>query len=169
MAVPFDEASATFNQPNLFELVQAEYARSVSKEGKVDIPIIETAPGQYHYFNNKGKRVDLRELYKAKSGGGVYDYILQASGKRFFGRYDVVIHFQMLEAKETGVTYTTQIHAYPHNGALRFFARKLGTVERYFKKNADKIGNIAQSIGEGLTQRKEVILASYAQTKDTKL
>ena len=167
MAIPFDSASALLNQPNLLELVQQEYARSVSEHGKVDIPVIETTPGQYHYYNNKGKRTDIRILHRGSTTDGVYDCILQASGKRFFGRYDVVVHFRMVEAGESDVEYVTQVHAYPHNGALRFFARKLGTIERYFKKNADKIGSTAQTIGEGLMeQQQKVVVASSESSTD---
>jgi hypothetical protein len=78
--------------------------------------------------------------------------ILKASGKRFFGNYDVIIHVQFQDASDEGVIYTAQVYAYPHNGPMRFFARRLGTVERYFRKNTSNIELLACSIGQGLAE-----------------
>jgi hypothetical protein len=148
--VQFESASGVLMQPNLVQLIQQEYAQSVSSSQKVLYPITATAPGQFHYFNRKGQRTEVIELYRKQTDEGTFDYIVQASGKRFFGRYDVIIHLQVVDAAEAGVAYTAEIHAYPHNGALRFFARKLGTVERYFKKNTGTITSVAKKVGEGL-------------------
>jgi hypothetical protein len=150
--VPYDSATRILDQQDLLQIVQAEYARSISKEGSVKFPIIQTATGQFHYVNEKGQRTDIVELHRSRSEEGAFDIILQASGKRFFGRYDVIIHVQFQDASDEGLVYTAQVHAYPHNGPMRFFARKLGSVERYFRKNTSKIELLACSIGQGLAE-----------------
>lgn len=154
VAVPFRTASDVLKQSDLVQLIQQEYANQRSKEGgKAAFPLIATAPGKFHYFNNKGKRTDVQELYRKQTADGTFDYIIQASGKRFFGHYDVIIHLQITDTSETGIAYTAYIHAYPHSGTMRFFARKLGTVERYFKNNTESISDIAQKVGEGLCKQ----------------
>ena len=151
--VSYDSATRILDQQDLLKIVQAEYARSISKEGSVKFPIIETAPGQFHYVNEKGQRTDIVELHRSQSEEGAFDIILQASGKRFFGLYDVIIHVQIQDASDAGVVYAAQVHAYPHNGPMRFFARKLGTVERYFRKNTSNIESLACNIGQGLAEQ----------------
>jgi hypothetical protein len=155
--IPFDSAARILDQQDLLEIVQAEYARSISEEGSVKFPIIETAPGHFHYINQKGQRTDIVELYRSQSEDSAFDIILQASGKRFFGHYDVIIHVQVQDASADGVVYTAQVHAYPHNGPMRFFARRMGSVERYFRKNTSNIEWLACSIGQGLAEKEELL------------
>lgn len=151
--IRFDTACEILTQPDLYQMLQDEYARSVSKNGKVDFPIIETKPGHYYYVNADNQRTDIVELYRQQTEAGVFDVVLKASGKRFFGHYDVIIHVQILDAVDAGVTYFADVNAYPYNGAMRFIARRLGMVERYFKKNTDDILWVARKIGTGLSDR----------------
>jgi hypothetical protein len=150
--VSYDSATRILAQEDLLNIVQAEYARSISKEGTVKFPIIETAPGKFYYINEKNQRTDIIELYRSQSEDGAFDIILQASGKRFFGLYDVIIHVRILDASAAGVAYTAKVHAYPHNGSMRFLARRLGTIERYFRKNTSNIEGLACNIGQGLAE-----------------
>ncbi len=152
LPVPYPALTTMLKKPDLVSAVQHEYARSVSKTGKVDLPILQTAPGYYHYFNEAGDRVDITELCRKESGDHC-DYIVRASGRRFFGRYDVIVHLQIIDAKEIGAIYTAQIHAYPHNGPMRFLVRKLGSIERYFRKNTRAIESVARKITEGLAEQ----------------
>jgi hypothetical protein len=151
--VHFSAATNILNHPGFIQAVQDEYARSISKDGKVKFPIIETAPGIYHYVNGKKQRTDIAELFRGKTEDDSFDLIYHATGKRFFGTYEVIIHLKTIDADAAGVVYTAQVHAYPHNGPLRFLARRLGVVERYFKKNTSDIAWVARKISVGLTER----------------
>ncbi len=151
--VPFDVATGILNHPDFLQSVQDEYARSISKDGKLKFPIIETTPGSYHYVNAKNQRTDIAELFRGKTEDDAFDLIYHVTGKRFFGTYEVIIHLRAINADAAGVVYTTQIHAYPHNGPLRFLARRLGVVERYFKKNTTTIDWMARKISIGLAER----------------
>jgi hypothetical protein len=148
--VGFEQAVDMLSRPDSVQRVQEEYARSVSEDGKAAFPIVEDKPGAYHYVNAEGRRTDVVERYRGTSGEDRFDVVLQASGKRFFGRYDVVVHVRVVDAAESGSAYVAQIHAYPHNFFARFLARNLGLVERYFGRNTARIEQIAQKICAGL-------------------
>ncbi|MBT8042707.1 MAG: hypothetical protein KJN98_06020, partial [Pontiella sp.] len=150
IAIGFDAATRALGRNDLLKAVRNEYTRSISKSGKVDIDVVETAPGRYHYFNDRNKRVDIIELYRKQTDETSFDIVMQASGKRFFGRYDVIIHVRVIDALDAGVVYTARIHAYPHNGPIRFLARRTGAIERYFRKNTRTIDWVARTICEGL-------------------
>lgn len=151
--VRFDIACSILSKPDLYQMVQDEYASSVSKDGTVDFPIITTKPGHYYYINRENQRTDIVELYRQQTETGVFDVILMASGKRFFGTYDVLIHVQVLDAATAGVAYVADVHAFPHNGTMRFIARRFGVVERYFKKNTNEIQWLAKKLGTGLSNK----------------
>jgi hypothetical protein len=153
LPLSYGTATALLDNENLLKTIQSEYAHSVSRNGKVLFPVIKSAPGKYHYTNASGQRTDIEELYRRSSGDGTFDIILQASGKRFFGRYDVIIHIQILDASDIGVAYTVQLYTYPHNRTWRFLARRTGTIERYFNKNTANIQWVAQQIGTSLAER----------------
>jgi hypothetical protein len=148
--VRFDDAASVLKQPGLVQAVQKEYARSVARDGKVQFPIIKTAPGTYHYVNKKNQKTQITELVRKQTAKDTFDMVYHAEGKRFFGKYEVIIHLRAIDADAAGVVYTAQIHAYPRNGPMRFFARRLGVVERYFRKKTDVITDISTRICTGL-------------------
>jgi hypothetical protein len=156
LTVEFDTACRILIQPQLLQAVQEEFIRSISKTGKVDFPVIETAPGTYYYINEKGKRSDITEHYRRKTNEHTFDYIVQASGKRFFGGYDVIIHLQVIDAEPAGIIYSVNTHAYPRNMLTRFSARKLGPVKNYFKKKMKLISYVAREIALGLCEKEQV-------------
>ena len=155
LPIDFETACRVLEQSKLVEAVQEEFIRSVSGNGKADFPIIGTGGGRYHYINEKGKRTDIAELYRKQTDVYSFDYIVQASGKRFFGGYDVIIHLQVVDAGSIGVVYSVSIHAYPHNGITRFSARKLAPAKKYFKKKMKLISYVAREVGLGLCQKEE--------------
>ena len=150
--LPFDLFSKILNRPDLLPAAQKEYARSVAVDGKIKFPIIQTAPGVYYYINHKNQRTDIRKLARKQTGADTLDLILQASGKRFFGKYDAIIHLRFAQADSAGVIYAAQIHAYPHNPAWRFFVRRLGVVERYFNQKTAVIEHIVKTVSVGLSK-----------------
>jgi hypothetical protein len=71
-----------------------------------------------------------------------------------------LIHVHAIDAGEFGTVYTAAIHAYPHNGPLRFFARRLGTVERFFKRKTLLIVNITDKICADMENSSSFVLES---------
>lgn len=142
----FDAIVHYLSQPDLVQRIQGEYRRSVSKDGTIDFPIVEAGNGAYYYVNEKNQRTDLFELCRRQTSDSSFDLIYRATGKRFFGEYEVLIHIRAIDAGSAGTIYTASIHAYPHNGPVRFFARRFGTVERYFQRKTRLIARVSTRI-----------------------
>jgi len=142
----FNAAVSYLNQPDLVQRIQREYRCSVSKDGTIGFPIVGTGNGAYHYINEKNQRTDLFELYRRQTSDITFDLIYHAEGKRFFGKYEVLIHICAIDAEPAGTVYMATIHAYPHNGLLCFFARRFGTVERYFQRKTRLIARVSTRI-----------------------
>jgi hypothetical protein len=146
LPIQFDTACAVLGRGDLIQAMQAEFAQSISKNGAVDFPIITDGPGKYHYINEKGKRTDITELYRKQTDDVSFDYIARASGKRFFGGFDVVVHLQVIDMKDAGVVYSVNTHAYPRNWLTRFSVREIGVTKEYFKKKMKLISWVAREI-----------------------
>lgn len=153
LLVDFKTACRVLEKSNLLEAIQIEFIRSISQTGEVDFPVIETSPGVFYYINEKGKRSDITELYRKQTDEHSYDYIVQASGKRFFGGFDVIIHLQVIDAGSAGIVYSVNTHAYPRNLVTRFSARNLGPVKNYFKKKMQLISWVAREVALGLSEQ----------------
>lgn len=130
------------DQPRLIPRLQRSYSTPTGGGPS----IIERSPGSYYYVNKNESRTEIYERFCRATADDTYDLILQAYGKRFFGSYDVIIHIQFIDTQMKSTTYTAEVYAFPRNMALRFFARRLGIVERYFKKNTPFIARIAQRV-----------------------
>ena len=146
------------SQPDFIQWIQAEYRRSVSKDGTVSFPIVATGNGAYHYINKKKQRTDITELYREQTSDTTFDLIYHAKGKRFFGTYEVLIHVHAINAGDAGTIYTATVHAYPNNGPLRFFARRMSSVERYFERKTKLIAQITGKICSGMEEPVPFIL-----------
>ncbi len=131
LPIRFDAAVALLNQPDLILYIQKEYRTSISADGN----------GAYHYFNEKNQRTEIFELYRQQTSETSFDLIYLACGKRYFGRYEVLIHIRAVDAETAGTLYIAEIHAYPRNATRRFFARRFGTIERYFQQKTRKIAH----------------------------
>ncbi|MEA2068710.1 MAG: hypothetical protein U9P12_05875 [Verrucomicrobiota bacterium] len=155
LPIDFQTACRVLERSKLVEAVQEEFVRSVSGNGKADFPIAGTGQGKYHYINEKGQRTDITELYRQQTDDYSFDYVVHASGKRFFGHYDIIIHLQVVDADPSGVIYSVIIHAYPHNGITRFSARKLAPAKKYFRKKMKLISYVAREVGLELCEKEE--------------
>jgi hypothetical protein len=155
LAIDFGTACKTLEQQELVKAVQEEFARSVSENGQVDFPVLDDGGGKYHYINEKGHRTDIKELYRKKTDNHSFDYIIWATGKRFFGRYDVIVHLQIVDAGTMGIAYSVSTHAYPHNWLTRFSARKVAPTKKYFNSKMRLISYVAREVGIGLCEKEE--------------
>jgi hypothetical protein len=150
--IPFEKLSAAMARPDLIPAAQREYARSVASDGKIKFPVVADAKGCYHYINEKGQRTDIIELARKQNGLDSLDIVLIAGGKRFFGKYEAIIHVRFSNADTAGSIYAAEVHAYPHNPAWRFLVRRLGMIERFFKKKTSVIEDIVKAVGLGLSR-----------------
>ena len=148
----FDAVVHYLSQPDLIQRIQGEYRSTVSKDGTIDFPIIDAGNGTFYYVNEKKQRTDILELFRKQTSDSTFDLVYHAKGKRFFGKYEVLIHIRTVDAGAAGTIYTASIHAYPHNGPLRFFARRFGTVERYFQRKTRLIARVSTKICTGLDE-----------------
>lgn len=154
LQINFKTACQALEQPKLVQAIQDEFCKSVSKNGQVDFPILQLSPNDYYYINERGKRTDITELYKKQTDDHSYDYIVKASGKRFFGKYDVIVHLQIVDAGDAGVIYSVNVHAWPHSWLTRS-SHKIGLTKNFFKKKMQLISWVAREIGVGLCERQE--------------
>lgn len=146
----FDATTRYLSQPDLVQRIQQEYRRSVSKDGTVDFPVLSTGQGSYYYINENNQRTDIIEQYRRQTSVSSFDLIYYATGKRFFGKYEALIHIRAIDAGPAGTIYAASVYAYPHNGATRFLARHLGTTERYFRRKARMIARVSARICIGM-------------------
>lgn len=146
----FDAAAHYLSQSNLIHRIQDEYRKSISKDGTLDFPVIETGNGAYYYVNEKDQCTDLFELFRQQTSASTFDLIYHAMGKQYFGKYEVLIHIRAIDAEPAGTIYVAKIHAYPHNGPLRFFARRFGVVDRYFQRKTRLIAYVSTKICNGM-------------------
>lgn len=152
VAVGFSSATTVLTRPDFLSAAQAEFVRAFPELVAGGVTVTTTAPGEYHYINEEHHRTDVVELYRQSTDVGTFDIVLLASGRRFFGSYDAIIHIRLLDAATAGTAYTAQIHAYPRSFATRFLARRFGTIERYFAQSSTDIAWLAGQIIAGLSQ-----------------
>jgi hypothetical protein len=140
----FETVVRYLNEPELVRRIQQDYRRSISKDGTVDYPILDSGHGSYYYVNEKKQRTDISELYRVQTSESSFDLAYHAEGNRYFGSYEVLIFVRIIDAGPAGAVYTASVHAYPHNGPIRFLARRFGTVEKYFKRKTRTIAWVSQ-------------------------
>lgn len=150
--VDFAQALKVFAHPDLLVNVQAAYTEKVLEEGAPEFSIQQTSETEYHYVNRKGERTDIAEVMRAKTSGETFDIVLYSTGKRFFGKYQAVIHVQLLDCGEAGVGYVASVYAYPENAVSRFFARHLNLVEKYFNKKTEHLTEMITVISTSLCE-----------------
>ncbi len=154
LPVKFDTVCSVMSSPDLVTAAQEEFARSISENGTVDFPVIETSPGRYYYINEEGDRTDIVELYKKQTDANSFDYIILASGQRGIGYFDVVVHLQVINLGQSGIVYSAAVHAYPHSWFTRV-SHTLGLTRSFFRKKMKLITWVAREVGTGLCEREE--------------
>ena len=150
MAVAYAGMARAFAAPDLLGDLQREYARQLPPGEQPEFVIEQTAPGLYHYVNRHGQASYIREVHRAARGESATELVLHTWGKRFFGRYEAVIHVTVTAGTERDLGYATVVYAYPENGMSRFLARHLGLVERYFRSKTAELEALSVRLGDAL-------------------
>ena len=147
LALAYAGMARAFASPDLLGDLQREYAHQLPAGEQPEFVIRQTAPGFYHYVNRHGQESFIREVHRAEHAGPVTELVLHAGGRRFFGRYEAVIHVAVYPVEPGELGYTAIVHAYPENGVSRFLARHLGLVERYFRSKTEEIEALSSRLG----------------------
>ena len=150
MDLAYSGMARAFASPDLLGDVQREYARQLPVGEQPEFVIEQVATGSYHYVNREGQESFIREVHRGEHEGPVTELALHTWGRRFFGRYEAVIHVAVRPAGARHVEYTAVVYAYPQNGVSRFLARHLGLVERYFRNKTDEIEQLSVKLGAAL-------------------
>jgi hypothetical protein len=157
----YGAAMLVFESPSLLTDVQAAYASLLPDGEKPEFLIQQAAPKAWFYINRKGERTDITEIARKQTSDTAFDIIYYSAGKRFFGDYQAVIHVQISKDAEQS-RYAAMVYAYPENAFSRFFARRLGLVERFFKKKTAEMSGIISTITCNLCEKEEERAASGA-------
>ena len=86
--------------------------------------------------------------------------LFRVDGERFFGNFKVVLALQAWPEGLGKTCYRAEIWAYPENGAVRFFVRQLGLIERFFRKKTGEIELIARDVVLQLNREQLVTFAA---------
>ena len=144
--VNFDAALKVLRHPDFITRIQDAYCELIDDDGIPEFTIQQTSSNTCFYVNRKGERTDITELLRRETAEGCFDIILYSVGKRFFGKYQALIHIQVTKDGKNKSRYVAAVYAYPENAVSRFFARHLGLVERYFKKKTGQMTGIVTAI-----------------------
>lgn len=152
--VDYAQALNVMDEPGLLQNVQDAYCKLIAKDGTPEFTIQQCSSNTYFYVNKDGERTDIAEVLRKKTSGSTFDIVYYSAGKRFFGRYEAVIHVQISDDGDAGSRYVASVYAYPENAFSRFFARHLGLVDRYFKKKTGEMTGIITTITCSLCDEK---------------
>ena len=144
--VNFDAALQVLRHPDFITHVQDAYCELIDEDGTPEFTIQKTSTNTYFYVNRKDERTDITEVLRRETAEGCFDIILYSAGKRSFGKYQALIHIQVVKDGKNKSHYVAAVYAYPENAFSRFFARHLGLVERYFKKKTGQMTGIVTTI-----------------------
>ncbi len=148
--LPYEGLARAFSSENLLGDLQREYTRQLPAGERPEFVIVQTQPGLYHYVNRSGQESHIREVHRGAHEGPITELVLHTWGKRFFGRFEAVIHVAVRPDEAGGVTYDALVYAWPDNGVSRFLARHLGLVKQYFRSKTREIEALSTRIGAAL-------------------
>ena len=135
-----------------------EDAWEVTEGEEVLFDILQEDEVTYTYTDRKNRPTKVIELGRFvtvnEDGEDQLDSIFHSSGKRFFGKFELLSHMTVIaDPDQEGWTrYHTRVYVYPRNGFSRFFARHLGLVERFFKKETSNIEGYATRITQHIVK-----------------
>jgi hypothetical protein len=149
VAVGYAGLARAFRSPDLLGSVQREYARQLPECESPEFTIQQRAPGDYYYVNREQHASFIREIHRAEHEGPVTELVLLARGRRFFGDFEALIHIGVAPLDDR-LRYEAKVYAYPEAHLMRFLARHLGLVERYFRRKTRDIEALSTRIGVSL-------------------
>jgi hypothetical protein len=154
--VPFHQAALLFGSDDLLQSVQDSYERLLP-EGETPEFVIETlASNQWTFVNKQAQTSIIEEIHRDAGSDETIRVIYFSMGRRFFGYYRSVVDVVIQRDTNSGESrYDVTVFAYPQNAFMRFFARHLGAVERFFHSKTDEITELSVNICRDLAMRED--------------
>jgi anti-sigma B factor antagonist len=155
--VPFAVVLYLFERDDVLTVIQEEYARLLPPGEEPEFVVQQDAPNQWSYINRKNQPSVITELYRDVSGEGEAECLYYTTGRRFFGDFEALTHVQIFDMGDR-IRYEVRVYAYPESDTVRFFARHMGLVRRYFVDKTSELTDLTIRIGANLIelQQKEL-------------
>jgi hypothetical protein len=151
---PFGRAAAMFLDDGVLADVQAAYARQLPPGETPEFVVHQLAPGLYSYVNKDRQRSEVRELYKALGADDALNAAYLAQGKRFFGRFEALIHLYARPTDDGAVAYDLNVYARPDSALCRMIGR-LPPVQRFFAAKTREVADLSARPCAHLTRQSE--------------
>lgn len=158
IAVAWSSAQGMLGRQRLLDDVQRAYAASLPAGKKANFTIV-ARPGStnvWHYINKDNEPSDITEVARFGPEADCAELLFRVEGERFFGNFQVVLALRAWPDGKGQTKYRADIWAYPMNGAVRFFVRQLGLIERFFRKRTGEIEQIARDVALQLNREQQL-------------
>ena len=165
--VKFATALRALKQEDL--LGQIESAWEATQNEEIYFKINQEDDVTYSYIDRKGHPTTIIEIGRffttRADGKQQLDMLFYSKGKRFFGHFEAISKMTAWPSDTEGeTTYSSCVYAYPKNGFSRFFARHLGLVDRFFRKETKVIEDYAADISRYIASAIDVEPESHTPT-----
>lgn len=146
--VPVDyvQMLTVLTSDDLLTTVQSAYEAILEDDEEKEFTITRTGETRYSFVNSKGETSEIFELLRRESANEPFELAVLSQGKRFFGDYKALVHLVIQPDDDGHCAYRAYVYAYPRNGVVRFVARKLNLIERFFHKKTEMIVNVATRV-----------------------
>lgn len=153
--VPFAVVTHLFEQDDILDLIQEEYARLLPPGDQPEFVVQQDGLNRWSYVNRNNQPSVITELFRDTARPGEAEAVFHTAGKRFFGDFEALTHVRLYEAGDAS-RYVVKVYAYPASRAVRFFARHLGLVRRYFEEKTMELSSLTAEIAGGIILRQDI-------------
>lgn len=149
--VPFAAAHHLFLQENILDTIQQAYAQLLKEGETPEFTIKQHRVGHWSYVNKADQFSEIIELHRRIDADQPASLVLFTRGERFFGSFRAVITVHVTPVSPETSCYEVEVLAYPENSFSRFFARRLGLAERFFRDKTKEVTDLTVRICRFLT------------------
>jgi len=141
---------------SFIDRIQEAYAASLP-EGQTPEFVITPVAGErtWSFVNRHGQHSRIDEVARVVTEQGQLRVAIHASGARFFGRFESLTLIEAWAGDDGSACYVVLVHAWPQGALPRFFIRRLGLVERFFRDKTREIESLGVQIGRRLVTGRE--------------
>lgn len=152
VAVPYKAGEAAVTAVDALDSVQAAYAQLLPEGEKPEFTITCRDGHLYSYVNREGQKSTVDEVWK-KGDDKEFNVVYYATGKRFFGHFQALIHLQATPNAKGQVDYRLLVRASPENRFWRFVVSRIGVVKLFFRSKTDEVAGLSEQILVRLCQQ----------------
>lgn len=154
--VDYGQIMSILHAEDLLTTVQDGYDAVLRPGEKKEWTIAKIGDGRYRFVNRKGETSEIFELYRSPADTNAFELAVLSQGRRFFGYYQALVHLRVTPDAAHHCAYSADIYAYPKNTVVRFVARNLNLIERFFNRKTDQIIEISTRVSLYLCSGAEV-------------